>query len=80
MDSGQNLKISMLDQYLTHKNILVKIGVVVFPQFCLHTTRHTHTQAYTHTETKTPHAILENNVESAVWVGGQKYSHLIKNQ
>ena len=45
-------------QISTHKNILVKIGVVVFPQFCLHTTRHTYTQAYTHTETKTPHAIL----------------------
>ena len=63
----------------THKNIqLVKIGVVVFPQFCVHTD--THTEAHTHTETKTPHAILYNNVESALVSGSKKYSHLIKNQ
>ena len=50
----------------THKNILVKIGLVIFPQFCLDTTTHTHTQAYTLTETKTPHAIIYNSVHSRV--------------
>ena len=28
----------------THKNILVKIGPVLFSQFCLHTNTHTHKQ------------------------------------
>ena len=31
----------------THKNILVKIGLVIFPQFCLDTTTHTHRHTHT---------------------------------
>ena len=30
----------------THKNILVKIGLVIFPHFCLDTTTHTHTHTW----------------------------------